>query len=258
MSHSSLSERTRRSSGTAKSLSRSRGLSRSVWLPTTLLSVEARTGAMLCTRRRLLLSLTCLASILAFSGNSYSIGGELSKEEAKDGFVSIFDGKTLAGWQGDTKGYEAEDGILVCTKSGRRLDTVERYGNFIFRFECKLPPGGNNGISVRGMEIQILDDDAPRYANLKPCQYHGSIYCHVPAKRGHQKPTGEWNEQEIRINGKHVKVTLNGVTIMDAETDHGALKKPSGPVGFLGHHHRIEFRNIRVKELPTIATTSEQ
>ena len=204
---------------------------------------------MLGTRRHLLL-LTCLASLLASSGDSHSIGGELSKEEAKDGFVSIFDGKTLDGWQGDTKGYEAKDGILACTKSGRRLDTVKRYGNYVFRFEFKLSPGGNNGISIRGMEIQILDDDAPRYANLKPYQYHGSIYGRVPAKRGHQKSTGEWNEQEIRINGKHVKVTLNGVTIVDAETDHGALNRPSGPVGFLGHHHRVEFRNIRIKELP--------
>jgi len=177
-------------------------------------------------------------------------GAELSEEEVKDGFVSIFDGKTLDGWQGDTSGYEAQDGVLVCTKQGRGLRLVKQYGNFVLRFDYKLQPGGNNGIDIRGMEIQILDDDAPKHAKLKPCQYHGSIYCRVPAKRGHQRPLGEWNEQEILVEGKHVRVTLNGVVIVDAQTDHGALNKPTGAIGFKGHHEHVEFRNLRIKELP--------
>ena len=137
----------------------------------------------------------------------------------------------------------------------------ERRGNdFIFRFEFKLSPGGNHGVGIRaplearphlaGMEIQILDDDAPKNANRKTCQYHGSIYCRVAAERGHQKPIGEWNEQEILVEGKHVKVTLNGHVIVDAETDHPALKKPAGPISFKGHHEHVEFRNLRIKELP--------
>jgi hypothetical protein len=175
---------------------------------------------------------------------------ELSEDKIEEGFVSIFDGKTLDGWQGDTSGYEAKDGVLVCTKQGGRLQMEKQYGNFVLRFDYKLQPGGNNGIDIRGMEIQILDDDAPKHAKLKPCQYHGSIYCHVPAKRGHQKPLGEWNEQEILVDGRHVKVTLNGVVIVDAETDHGALNKPQGTIGFKGHHEHVEFRNLRIKELP--------
>ncbi len=175
---------------------------------------------------------------------------EVSEQEAADGFVSLFDGKSLDGWQGDTAGYQAVDGVLVCTKQGGRLQTVKPYGNFILRFEYKLQPGGNNGIDVRGMEIQILDDDAPKHAHLKPCQYHGSIYCHVPAERGHKRPLGEWNEQEIAVDGNHVKVTLNGHVIVDAETDHPALKKPEGPISFKGHHEHVEFRNLRIKELP--------
>jgi len=174
----------------------------------------------------------------------------LSEEEAKDGFVGLFDGRSLNGWQGDTAGYEARDGVLVCTKSGRALQTEKSYGNFILRFDYKLQPGGNNGINIRGMEIQILDDDAPKHAHLKPCQYHGSIYCRVPAERGHQKPVGEWNRQEILVDGKHVKVTLNGAVIVDAETDHPALTRPPGPIGFKGHHEHVEYRNLRIKELP--------
>jgi hypothetical protein len=175
---------------------------------------------------------------------------ELSEEERSQGFVSLFDGTTLNGWQGDTSGYQAKEGLLVCTKQGGRLQTEKKYGNFVLRFDYKLQPGGNNGIDIRGMEIQILDDDAPKHANLKPCQYHGSIYCRVPAERGHQKPIGEWNEQEILVDGKHVKVTLNGAVVVDAETDHPALNKASSPIGFKGHHEHVEFRNLRIKELP--------
>lgn len=188
--------------------------------------------------------------LFAAGGGRVAVGAELAAQEVNDGFVAVFDGKTLEGWQGDTAGYRASDGVLVCTETGGRLQTQKQYGNFIFRFEVKLRPGGNNGIDVRGMEIQILDDDAPKHAHLKPCQYHGSIYCHVPAERGHQKPIGEWNQQEILVDGKHVKVTLNGAVIVDATTDHPGLSRPPGPIAFKGHHAHVEFRNLRVKELP--------
>jgi hypothetical protein len=186
----------------------------------------------------------------ALAALSIGPAAALSGQQLEEGFVPIFDGKTLDGWRGDTSGYEAKDGLLICTKGGRGLSTEKAYGNFVLRFEYRLQPGGNNGINIRGMEIQILDDEAPKHAHLKPCQYHGSIYCHVPAKRGHQKPIGDWNEQEIQVDGNHVKVTLNGIVIVDAETDHAALKKPAGPIGFKGHHEHVEFRNLRIKELP--------
>jgi hypothetical protein len=192
---------------------------------------------------------SCLVACAA-ALNSVADGTDLTEQEIADGFVSMFDGKTLTGWQGDTTGYQAKEGVLVCTKQGRRLQTEKKYGNFVLRFQYKLQPGGNNGINIRGMEIQILDDDAPKHAKLKPCQYHGSVYCHVPAERGHQKPIGEWNEQEILVDGQHVKVTLNGTVIVDADTNHSALKKPAGTIGFKGHHEHVEFRNLRIRELP--------
>lgn len=69
------------------------------------------------------------------------------------------------------------------------------------------------------MEIQILDNAAARYARLKPSQYHGPIYCVVPAKRGHLKPVGEWNYEEIIAKGRQITVKLNGVVIADANLD---------------------------------------
>jgi hypothetical protein len=51
------------------------------------------------------------------------------------------------------------------------------------------------------------------YANLKPYQYHGSVYGVLPAKRGFLKPTGEWNQEEIVLQGSKIKVALNGTVI---------------------------------------------
>lgn len=191
----------------------------------------------------------------------------------EEGFVSLFDGKTLAGWQGDVKGYSIEDGTMVC-KSGGDLYTAKEYANFILRFEFKLPPGGNSGVSIRsplkgpvpsayaGMEIQILDDGHEKYKGLlKPYQMHGSIYGVVPAKRGFLKPVGQWNREEILADGSHIKITLNGTVILDADVakidktaddqPHPGLHNAKGYIGWAGHDDSVAFRNVRIKELPS-------
>jgi len=188
--------------------------------------------------------------------------------DLEPGFVSLFDGQTLTGWTGSK--YQIEDGVLVCPQEGGGMMLTEReYSDFVFRFEVKLSPGGNNGVAIRtpkgghpsaqGMEIQILDDSAEKHANLQPYQFHGSIYGIVPAKRGALKPPGEWNTEEIYAKGSHIRVTLNDQVIVDADlsqiTDEEVLKKrpglrqASGFLGFIGHGSRIEFRNLSIKEL---------
>lgn len=210
-----------------------------------------------------------LAAVVLFTGASAHSAEKpapgLSQEESEQGFVCLFDGKTHNGWQGDTKGYKIENGALVCAPGGN-LYTDKEYGDFAFRFEFKLPSKGNNGVGIRtpkkgnpaylGMEIQILDEN---YQGIKPYQAHGSIYGVVPAKRGHQKPLGEWNCEEILCKGPRVKVTLNGVVIVDADLSkiektidgqsHPGLHNEKGYIGFLGHGSRVEFRNIRIKDL---------
>jgi hypothetical protein len=194
---------------------------------------------------------------------------ELSPEEAQQGFVRLFNGKTLDGWQGAVKGYLVEDGTMLC-KPGGNVYTTKEYANFILRLEFKLPPAGNNGVGIRapgrgdaaytGMEIQILDDGHPKYKSIQPYQAHGSIYGVVPAKRGFLKPTGQWNSEEIVADGGHIKVTLNGTVITDADIskidktmdhkDHPGLHNAKGHIGWLGHGDPVAFRHVRVKELP--------
>jgi hypothetical protein len=111
------------------------------------------------------------------------------------------------------------------------------------------------------MEIQVLDNTSPIYAKLQPYQYHGSVYGVIPAKRDYLKPVGEWNQEEIRIQGNHIRVTLNGTVIVDGDlkeaskngtmdkNPHPGLQRKSGYIGFLGHGSEVRFRNIRIKEL---------
>jgi hypothetical protein len=188
------------------------------------------------------------------------------------GFRPLFNGKDLSGWQGDTTGYKVEDGKIVAQKTGRgNLYTKDEFDNFVVRFDFRLEAGANNGLAVRaplsgdaaysGMEIQILDDGHEQYKGIQPYQAHGSVYGIAAAKRGHLKPVGEWNSEEVVCNGRQVTVTLNGTTIVDVDLDnastpetidhkeHPGLKRASGHIGFCGHGARVEFDNVRVKKI---------
>ena len=203
----------------------------------------------------------------------------VSDTEKAEGFVPIFNGIDMSGWVGNLRDYVPLDGAIVCdpTHGGNgNLYTDKEYSDFILRFEFMLTPAANNGIGIRtplegdaayvGMEIQVLDNEAPVYRNLHEWQYHGSVYGVIPAKRGYLKPLGEWNVQEIIADGNHIKVTLNGTVILDGDIaqasknftqtidgyPHPGLSNKSGHIGFLGHGSWVAFRNLRVKELKNV------
>ncbi len=211
----------------------------------------------------------------AASPSSSVAGGEAGKTPAaqaaaETGFISLFNGRDLSGWAGS--GWTVEDGAMVC-HGGFLTWKKQPFTNFILRFEVKLSPGANNGLNFRSRnshwnEIQIIDETHPGYAKLHDHQAHGSIYGVVPARRGFCKPVGEWNTQEVMADGNHIKVTLNGTVVVDADvskldlekcldgTAHPWLRDPSGDLGWLGHANAEEkegpvyLRNIRIKTLP--------
>jgi len=223
--------------------------------------------------RQIVLSLfACLLSLQV--SNAQEIPNTLTDVEKNEGFVLLFNGKTLDGWVGNTQSYIVEEGqIVIYPKGGGggNLLTSKEYSDFILRFEFKLTPGANNGLGIRaplggdvaykGIELQIIDNTAEQYANLEPYQYHGSLYGVAPAKRGHLKPVGEWNIQEVIAKGTEIKVILNGTVILDVDyqeaieagtmdhKEHPGLLRDSGRIGFLGHGDVVSFRNIRIKEL---------
>ncbi|MHC4425718.1 MAG: 3-keto-disaccharide hydrolase [Planctomycetota bacterium] len=200
------------------------------------------------------------------------IKNKLTAQEEADGFKLLFNGEDLTGWQGNPKGYVVKHGMIVVEPKlgGGNLYTADEYGDFIMRFEFKLTPGANNGLGIRtpiqgnpayaGMELQIIDNTAPKHNNLEPYQYHGSIYGVVPAKRGCQKPAGQWNYQEVIADGKQITVKLNGTKIVDADISevnvpkevidkHPGLNRDKGYIAFCGHGDKLAFRNLRIKVL---------
>lgn len=212
------------------------------------------------------------ACLLLCPSVNLAAGDPIRGDEMPEGFVSLFDGETLAGWIGARDSYVVEDGLLksLPDKSGN-LETEQQYGDFIFYCEFRMTPGANNGIGLRlpfgkhaatqGFEIQILDNTAPRYAKLKPYQFHGSVYGIIPAKRGYLRPLGEWNRKEIRLIGRQITVILNGEVIVDADLDeastpqtldgkdHPGLQRTTGHVGLLGHKSEVHFRKVWIKDL---------
>ncbi len=187
------------------------------------------------------------------------------------GFQSVFNGENFTGWDGPVGEYDVKEGAIVCKPGkGGTIYTKEEYADFAARLEFKLPSGGNNGLALRypgkgdtayvGMcELQVLDNDSPKYAKLDPRQYHGSAYGMAAAHRGYLRPSGEWNVQEVVVQGSKIKVELNGTVILDtdlatvkefmANSPHPGKDRVSGHFGLAGHNDPVAFRNILIKKM---------
>jgi hypothetical protein len=192
-------------------------------------------------------------------------------EANNEGFESVFNGKDFSGWKGAVENYEIVDGVIRCKESkGGTLFTEKEYGDFVARVEFKLPAGGNNGLAIRypgtgdpaysGMcELQVLDNTHEKYKSIDPRQAHGSAYGMVPAHQGFLRPIGQWNFQEVTVQGSKIKVELNGSVILDCDlsevkefmndSEHPGLNLEKGHFGFAGHNDPVEFRNVQIKTL---------
>lgn len=212
----------------------------------------------------------------------------LSDEEKAQGFELLFDGTNLDNFVGNKVGYVPINGCINVTANygnESNLYTKNEYRDFVFRFEfCFLRPGVNNGVGIRtpmgvdaayeGMcEVQILDHDDPIYAGLREYQVHGSVYGIIPAKRIKHKPLGEWSEEEIRVKGNRITVTVNGEVILDGDVkeackghnvapdgsnnnpytvdhqNHPGMFNKAGHIGFLGHGAGLKLRAVRILDL---------
>jgi len=215
-----------------------------------------------------------LATLIVLISCSFGLAQPVSDKEKADGFVRLFNGTDLAGWKqfGSTKDvWRVDDSMIVCQGNGGGwLGTARDYADFELRLEYRLTPAGNSGVYIRapteghisraGMEIQILDDFHPRYANIDFYQYTGSIYHVVAPTRRASNKAGQWNAMTIRAQGREVRVILNGKTIVDADLDrarkdpavakeHPGLARTTGRIGLQSHTDRVQFRNLRIKEL---------
>ncbi|MGE3820370.1 MAG: DUF1080 domain-containing protein, partial [Isosphaeraceae bacterium] len=198
-------------------------------------------------------------------------------------FLSLFNGQDLAGWTGEVEAFEVKDGLLSA-RPGRRAvirELIPR-SDFVARIEFLLEPGAEGGLLLRypgegdgayeGMcEIQILDDTFPDYAQIDATAFHGSAYHLAAAQRGHLKPLGQWNVQEVVVRGSTVKVELNGAVILDADLAkiHEFPKGIPHPgkdrtEGFFGlqcgsgeGRGVVRYRTIEIRDLPQTETQAQ-
>lgn len=110
----------------------------------------------------------------------------MSEKEKSEGWISLFDGETLASWTatGSNEGWTVDDGAILCTvKGGGYLYTLEQYENFVLSIDFKIDAGVNSGVFVRwsdlkdavntGIEIQVLDTYGREVSGTHDC---GAIY----------------------------------------------------------------------------------
>lgn len=191
------------------------------------------------------------------------------RENDNADYTSIFNGKDLSGWKGATDNYEVIEGAIRCKDGhGGVLHTSDEYADFTARMEISIPAGGNNGLAIRypgegdtayvGMcELQVLDNDAEKYANLDPRQYHGSPYGMLAAKHGYLRPAGQWNYQTVTVTGSTIRVELNGSVILNgdlskvtefmADSPHPGKDRTQGYFGFAGHNDPVRFRGVEIR-----------
>ena len=180
-------------------------------------------------------------------------------EVPADGWISLFNGQDLTGWQnarepGGEVTWFVEDGAMTNTEHGQNIDTVEQFQDFELVIEYKTLPGGNSGVYLRGRtELQVLDTYGKEDLAVED---GGAVYGQFPPLVNATKPAGEWHEYRASIVGNVLNASLNGQVVQqDVElTDvcGGALPGAVTDPGLLmlqGDHDKVWYRNIMIRPI---------
>ena len=182
---------------------------------------------------------------------------------------SLFDGKTLDGWEGDTKVWRVVDGVIVGgsmqgNPRNEFLTTTKSYSDFVLKLEYKLVGTEgfvNSGVQIRSRRIPKPPNEMKGYQADIGAGMSGSLYDEsrrnkVLAKadpeliKKTEKP-GDWNSYEIRCEGLRVRLTLNGVQTVDYTEEDKTLEQ-EGLVGLQIHGNNkaeVSFRNLTIEPL---------
>jgi hypothetical protein len=212
-----------------------------------------------------------IGSTLPTSANRPAICA--AERDDEPGFVPLFDGKTLEGWEGDRKLWKAENGRIVGDSSGIRhnefLATLKRYSDFELRLEFKLRDGtGNSGIQFRSQRVPDSREVSGFQADIGE-KYWGCLYdesrrnkvlAQAPADLQAALKMDDWNCYAIRAIGNRITLYLNGLKTVDyAESDETIAQ--SGIIALQVHSGgplRVEFRNLRIREFEREAAEAEK
>jgi hypothetical protein len=185
--------------------------------------------------------------------------------EVDEGFVPLFDGKTLAGWEGDEKLWKVENGMIVGDSPGIKrnefLATKKSYGDFELRLEFKLHKGeGNSGVQFRSKRVKGSSEVSGYQADIGE-KYWGCLYdesrrntvlVQAPATIEKSLHKEDWNSYVIRAEGNRIQLTVNGVTTVDYREEDEAIAREGifALQVHAGEPLRVEFRKLRIRELP--------
>lgn len=185
----------------------------------------------------------------------------------EESFVPLFTGRDLTGWEGDTKLWLVEDGVLVGRSPGIKyndfLVTVKTYRDFVLRFQVRLLDNqGNSGVQFRSQRVPPPSHEVSGYQADISAGWWGKLYDESRRNRvlagppqdvldKALKPAG-WNDYEIQAVGNKITLRLNGVTTVEyTETDAGIARE--GIIATQVHSGgpmEVQFKNLRIKELP--------
>lgn len=210
----------------------------------------------------------------------------LSTQAADPGFVPLFDGKTLDGWEQHSgkAEYRIEDGVIVgktvLGTGNSFLCTKKKYGDFVFEFEFKVAPAMNSGVQFRsefyaeettveigGKPKKFPADRVFGYQyEIDPSEraYTGGVYDEArsgwlfdlknneAARKAFKQ--GEWNAGRIECRGDSIKTWINGVPaadFTDAQTKVGLIALQVHGIGNKPEKagEEVRWRNLRIKEL---------
>ncbi len=222
-------------------------------------------------------------ALISFIAISAFMFASAQAQQAGDGFVPLFDGKSLGGWTSLDKkpvaeGWVVEEGVLHRKSKGGDIYTEKEYGNFILDFEWKSAANTNSGVKYRmmlygkeylGPEYQIFDDgDSAKPKLNNPTQLTASIYeLFAPNDKKKLNPVGEWNSGRIVANGTKIEHWINGQKVAEGDTTSPEWAKavaaskfgkykplfganPSGRIMLQDHGSEVWFRNVKIKTLP--------
>ncbi len=213
--------------------------------------------------------------------HAHAADAPLTEAEKKAGWRLLFDGKSLSGWRAFKKpeppatGWEIQNGELICVKGGKGGDLLskETFDNFEFAWEWKMPPKSNNGVKyfiteerggAIGHEYQMIDDSLVKGHEESSTAAFYLVVAPDAAKK-QVKPSGEWNQSRILVQGNHVEHWLNGAKVVEYELGDPKILEQVAKTKFKGvkdfgtkirghllltyHNDECRFRNLKVREL---------
>lgn len=198
--------------------------------------------------------------VLVLAGAACLLAQPVSKEERKEGFKPLFNGKDLSEWKGDPRLWKVESGVIVGSTDGVEIPhntfliLKKQYGDFDLRFQVKLR-NHNSGVQFRSEELPDFVVKGLQ-ADMAENNYWGSIYDERGTrgiiangwigKAEKVVKNKDWNDYEIYCRGDRIRLTVNGVVTAEIRDD----SKLSGVIALQLHKGpgmRAEFRNLRIK-----------